>query len=169
MTIREVISSDIPRLAKLAQTTYRETFGHTMTAGEMEHALASRSEEYFRSVLGKDTILIAVEDDTILGFIQFGEVSYDTVQAATDDIELKKIFVAGSSQGKGIGKQLMDAMLAHDRLTDTRTVYLDVYKENRKAVSLYETYGFRTVGTVPYKADGNIIGEDLLMKLEIEK
>jgi len=164
MIIREVASSDIPSLAKLAQKVYTNTFSHTMSEEELQDALKARSEEYFYVVLGKDTILVALNEDTIVGFIQFGEVVYDSIQSTALDIELKKLFVDTVHHGKGIGTQLIEAMLAHKRLVNIQNIYLDVYTKNMKAIALYRKYGFQEVGKIPYKPNGRIIAYDLLMK-----
>lgn len=164
MIIREAAPSDIPSLAKLAQKTYADAFGHTMTAVELQDALNARSEGYFLSILGKDTILVALDADYLVGFIQFGEVSYDSIATTKNDVGLNKIFVGTDYQGKGIGKQLIEAMLTHDRLVHVESIYLDVYAENIKAIELYKKYGFQVIGKTPYKANGKTIGQDLLMK-----
>ncbi len=164
MTIRAANPIDIPALAKLAQETYTDTFGHTMSQDELAQALDSRSEAYFRSVLGTDTLLVAEEGRQIIGFIQFGKVSYESIKTTDSDIELNKIYVDKSKQGKGIGKQLMEAMLSHDRLKDVKNIYLDVYAENEKAAGLYTKYGFEVIGKTPFKVEGKILGYDLLMK-----
>ncbi len=141
-----------------------DAFGNTMSKQDLDEALKARSKEYFYSVLGKDTILIVIEGDTLVGFIQFGEVSYDGIIYTTNDIELKKVFVNTAHHGKGIGKQLIEAMLFHGRLATVTNIYLDVYEKNKKAITLYEKYGFRVIDKVPYKANEKIIGYDLLMK-----
>jgi diamine N-acetyltransferase len=164
MTIREVTSSDIPFVARLAEKTYTETFGNTMSADELQDALKARSKKYFYSVLEKDTILIALDGEVIVGFIQFGEVFYDSIKTTIYDIELKKLFVSTAHHGKGIGGQLIEAMLAHKRLVNIRNIYLDVYTKNMKAIALYRKYGFQEVGKIPYKPNGRIIAYDLLMK-----
>ncbi|MCR4329062.1 MAG: GNAT family N-acetyltransferase [Candidatus Roizmanbacteria bacterium] len=164
MKIRELILSDIPSLTSLAQKTYINTFAHTMTKDELQDALNSRSESYFRSIMNKDTVLVALDRDTLVGFIQFGKVDYDSVKATDKNIKLDKIYVDGKYQGKGIGKKLMEAMLKHKRLATINHIYLDVFAENEKATRLYEQYGFRVVGKTPFKIKGKVVGYDLLMK-----
>lgn len=164
MTIRVANASDIPALARLARETYIETFGQTMSQEELVQALESRSEEYFRSVFDKDTILIAEENNQLIGFIQFGEVTYDTIQASDSDLELNKIYVDKFQQGRGIGKQLMEAMLSHERSQNIKNIYLDVYAQNDKAIGLYTKYGFEIIGKTPFEVDGKVLGYDLLMK-----
>lgn len=120
-------------------------------------------------LLGKDTLLISLEDEVIVGFIQFGEVRCSFVKPELNDIELHKIFINTSHHSKGIGTQLMDAMFSNSRLKDTKNIYLDVYPENTKAIGLYNKYGFESIGTIPYIANGEIVGHDLLMKLTLKK
>ncbi|MBP6993889.1 GNAT family N-acetyltransferase [Candidatus Woesebacteria bacterium] len=164
MIIREVTTSDVPALTKVAQESYIDAFGDTLTNEDLQDVLKSRSEDYFYSVLSTDTILVALEETTLVGFIQFGKVSYDSIQPNEYDIELKKIFIDTAHHRKGIGKQLMDAMFSHRLLVKTQCVYLDVYAKNIKAISLYKKYGFSVIGKVPYKANGKIISHDLLMQ-----
>lgn len=169
MIIREVIQSDIPALATLAQKTYIDAFGHTMTKEELQDALKSRSEDYFRSIIYEDTILVAYEEEKLLGFIQFGKADYDSIKTTDKDIKLDKIYVDTFYQGKGFGKQLMDAMLAHKRLENIENIYLDVFAGNTKAIRFYEKYGFQKVEKIPFSIDGKIIGYDILMKKEMIK
>ncbi len=93
MIIRDATQNDIQSLAKLAQETYSDTFGHTMSSDELENALKSRSEEYFNSILHNETILVAEHNNSLLGFIQFGYVTYDSIQTTDKDIELNKIYI----------------------------------------------------------------------------
>jgi len=165
MIIREINLKEIAQLSILAKNTYTEAFGNTMSREELEDALSSRSEEYFKNILKTDTILVAVEDDSLLGFIQFGKVAISTVKPTSDNIELNKIYIDQKQQGKGIGKSLIRAMLNHEKLKDVNAVYLDVYDKNENAIRLYEKFGFKTVGKTPFKANGKILGYDLVMKL----
>ena len=64
----------------------------------------------------------------------------------------------------GVGKTLMDAMLAHPRLRETHIIYLDVFAENEKATSLYKKYGFKMIGRTPFTLNGKIVGYDEIMK-----
>ena len=169
MIIREATLSDVPLIATLAQQSYIETFGATMSGDELQCALEERSENYFDSIFGKDTVLIALDGNTIVGFIQFGEAHYDSIIPLKNDIELNKIFINSSYQGKGVGTQLMNSMLSHSRLKDTVNIYLDVYPENMKAIGLYNKYGFQIIGKIPYIANGKTIGHDLLMKLVVKQ
>lgn len=163
MSIREAKPNDIPAISKLAKETYIATFGQTMSQEELIEALKTRSEEYFTDVIRTDTILVA-EEEKIVGFMQIGRVTITSVQASDRDLELIKIYIDENQQGKGIGKALMEVMLKHPRLNGIENIYLDVYDENKKAIGLYEKYGFKIIGKTPFKINNKIVGYDLLMK-----
>jgi ribosomal protein S18 acetylase RimI-like enzyme len=56
--------------------------------------------------------------------------------------------VAGTHRGRGIGRQLLSDLL--NRFVDrgVRRVYLEVEKSNAGAIHLYESLGFRAIGTL---------------------
>lgn len=164
MTIRQATIETIPQLTKLAQETYLATFGDTMTDDEKIEALKTRDEAYFRTAIQSDTILVAIGNKQLMGFIQFGAVTYDSIDSTDQDIELNKIYIDIRHQGKGIGKALMEAMMNHPKLDKIKNIYLDVYDNNEKAIALYEKYGFKTIGKTPFELNGKIVGYDLLMK-----
>lgn len=164
MAIRVATLEDIQLITELAQRTYTDTFGHTMSQADLKETLKTRSEKYFYSALKKDIILVAEDNKKIVGFIQFGKVSNKEIQASDKDIELKKLYVNKNSQGQGIGKQLIEAMFKNNRLVNIKNIYLDVFTENIKAIGLYKKYGFKIVGKTPFKTGNKIIGYDLLMK-----
>ena len=48
-------------------------------------------------------------------------------------------------QGKGYGKQMMNALIDIFNNTDIDTLYLTVDKENSKAISMYKKYSFNII------------------------
>ncbi len=166
MIIREATEKDATALARLAQDSYRDAFGPTLSDDDLQAALASRSAPYFRSVLGQDGLLLAEDEGGLVGFIQFGPFQHDPIAATAADVELRKLYIRTSSQGKGIGSLLMEAMLSHERLAGGGAVYLDVFADNERALALYRKYGFEVVGTVPFMVEGKVVGHDWLMKRE---
>jgi ribosomal-protein-alanine N-acetyltransferase len=60
--------------------------------------------------------------------------------------ELENIVVARGSRGKGIGTQLMQALLGHATQTKSESVFLEVRESNTTARRLYEKLGFQQIG-----------------------
>lgn len=56
--------------------------------------------------------------------------------------------VAGTHRGRGIGRQLLSELLCRFVDREVRRVYLEVEKSNEGAIKLYESLGFRAIGTL---------------------
>lgn len=167
MKIRPVTEADLPPLADLARRTWLDAFGDSVSADDAAaEAEDTRSEEYFRAALRTDTILVAEADGQLVGYVKFGEVEISEVDAEPGDGGLHRVYVETAHHGRGIGRELMHAALSHPRLQAAPRVYLQVWEENRTAVGLYESLGFRTVGTTRVTIGTNEVGEDLVMVLE---
>ena len=166
MHIRELQEDDIPALAVLAARTFTETFGHGFTPEELEIQIReTRSEDYFRSVMESDTILLAVADRGPVGYVQLSDVKVD-VQGAKpgpNDQAVNAIYVSSEYQGRGIGRALMDAAFAHPRFRNANNVFIDVWDENKRALDFYLKYGFLIVGKCEVTVDGKVIGHDLVL------
>lgn len=167
MRIRPVTEADLPPLADLARRTWLDAFGDSVSADDAAaEAEDTRSEEYFRAALRTDTILVAEADGQLVGYVKFGEVEIPEVDAEPGDGGLHRVYLETAQHGRGIGRELVHAALSHPRLQAAPRVYLQVWEENRTAAGLYESLGFRTVGTTRVTIGTNEVGEDLVMVLE---
>jgi RimJ/RimL family protein N-acetyltransferase len=164
--IRPATPSDVPALSELAKRTWAAAFGSSVSpedeAAELEKM---RSEGYFAEALRASTILVAEEDGTLLGYVQFGEVEIPEVEVRPGDQALHRIYVDLGLQGKGIGRELLKAAFRHPRLARASRIYLTVWERNEAAIRLYERFGFRTVGTTTFTIGGEVV-EDLVMLLD---
>jgi diamine N-acetyltransferase len=166
MTIRPAREADLPALAALAQRTWAAAFGVSLSAQELAAELEeNRSEEYFRAALGVDTTLVAELDGDLVGYVQFGDVTIPEVDARPGDRGLRRVYVATELHGRGIGRELMNAALAHPRLAAAPRIYLAVWDENELARRLYESLGFRAVGTTRFTIAGEAM-EDIVLVLD---
>ncbi len=152
--IRAARPDDVPALSDLARRTWLDAFGASVSA---ENAAAEidegRSEERFRASLSEQTILVAEENASLVGYVEF------------DDSELRRLYVETALQGRGIGRALLDAALAHPRLAGAQRVVLQVWDENGRAVRLYESVGFRRTGTKRFTIGDEVV-EDAVFEFE---
>jgi ribosomal protein S18 acetylase RimI-like enzyme len=56
------------------------------------------------------------------------------------------IVVSDKSQGKGIGKNLMDYMIEQAKKDSIKKIWLGVYSDNERAVKFYQKLGFEIEG-----------------------
>ncbi|MEH1054426.1 ribosomal protein S18-alanine N-acetyltransferase [Micromonospora sp. CPCC 206171] len=77
-------------------------------------------------------------DGTVLGYAGL------TVQP--DEAWVQNIAVQRDAQRRGVGRLLLEDLLAEAARRDVRTVLLEVAADNAPAQKLYATYGFEPIG-----------------------
>lgn len=109
---------------------------------EIENALFSTpwSETGFFSFLIRDDtlFLVALEEGQVVG--------YCGVVMVLNEGDITNVAVAPDRQRRGIGRQLMQAMIQKTKELGVDCLHLEVRESNRKAVSLYESLDFKNVG-----------------------
>jgi ribosomal-protein-alanine N-acetyltransferase len=135
--IRAATAADIPSIIKLERQS--ATAGHWT---EEQYHQAFRSEGARRLVLvAEDPRFVPIQGGSnpeTLGFL--------VALHLAPEWELENIVVARAVRRKGLGKQLLDALLAAAKETDSNCVFLEVRESNSAARSLYETVGFEQTG-----------------------
>lgn len=133
---------DAPTLCALAQKTYADAFGASMSASDLhahfaKHLAPANVEQFLRD----DAVLVAEWDRQLIGFVQCGARDGDMrVQ------ELRRLYVLNTWQKQGIGTQLLQAALALSQMQNAVRIFLEVWEHNHGARRLYERFGFRVVG-----------------------
>ena len=127
MNIRRATLADIPSMMHLDRQS--PTAAHW--TGE-QYRPAFQGE-------GPDRLLLVAESSLdILGFLVARHVA--------PEWELENIVVALSARRKGLGKRLLDALLAAARETNSSAIFLEVRESNASARTLYEKAGFEPAG-----------------------
>lgn len=79
-------------------------------------------------------LYVLIEEEMIIGYAGLW-ISYEQAEITT--IGIKKEY-----QGKGYASQLMDYLIELAKKKDCETISLEVRISNKKAIKLYEKYGF---------------------------
>jgi ribosomal-protein-alanine N-acetyltransferase len=127
MTLRRMRWWDIPEVAALD----RELFPYS-----------SWSVEQFWGELAHvpDTRWYAVHDDSE------GVDGYVGLNAVPPEGEVATIGVAPRSQGRGLGRALLDALVEEARRRGVAWLFLEVLDTNEPALALYGSAGFESQG-----------------------
>ncbi len=155
MDLLPVAPDHIPALSALAADTFVATFGHLYPPEDLEAFLTS---SYAPDVLRAETQdpkyfwRMAWDGDQALGYLQCGPVGLPHAEAdPARHGELKRLYIAPAAQGRGLGKALLAAALAHldDRYGDAPQ-WIGVWSENHRAQALYAAHGFVQVGAYDF-------------------
>lgn len=91
-----------------------------------------------RYVVKPDTVWVLEQASTV--------VAYAVNTLVAGEAELLMIAVHPSQQGLGLGRKLMDFLLATLEQSGAQQWFLDVRESNSKAIALYESMGFCQAG-----------------------
>ena len=87
--------------------------------------------------------LVARANGEVLGWAALSAVSSRCVYAGVAEVS---VYIAGSARGRGIGLQLMSALVAASEHAGIWTLQAGIFPENQASVRLHERCGFRIVG-----------------------
>lgn len=99
------------------------------------------SLETFRSLLGRPLWVALVLEDG-----EGGVAGYAILGVVESQGELANLAVRKEDRGRGLGRALLEAVLAEARRRGVDRLFLEVRRSNRAALALYRRRGFRDVG-----------------------
>jgi phosphinothricin acetyltransferase len=88
--------------------------------------------------------LVAAKGGKVLGWAALSPVSERCVYGGVAE---DSVYVAGSAQGRGVGRALLSELVRRAEADGIWTVQAGIFPENRASLALHERCGFRVVGT----------------------
>jgi phosphinothricin acetyltransferase len=86
---------------------------------------------------------VLIENDEVLGWAALSKVSQREVYAGVAEVS---VYVASRAQGKGVGSELMKALIELSEQNGIWTLQASIIAENVSSLSLHQRHGFRRVG-----------------------
>jgi ribosomal protein S18 acetylase RimI-like enzyme len=119
-------------------------------------------------------VLVAVDDDGILGTVTIETEdrvpgSRDRPPLAEDEAHVRMLGVRPDVQGRGVGRALMEAVVAEARRLGKRRITLDTTEAMVAAQRLYESMGFRRGDDLVYDDDFRLRWYELALDDEEEE
>ena len=132
VVIREFLPGDGPAFRHLNEEWIRE---HFVLEKKDQEAL-SNPEGNILAKAGR--IFLAVRGDEPVGCCAL-------LSMGADEFEVAKMAVTKSCQGAGIGRKLLERIIAAARESGARRLYLESNRKLAPALRLYESVGFREI------------------------
>jgi ribosomal protein S18 acetylase RimI-like enzyme len=163
LTIQRAAPRDAEMIALLGRMTFRETFGHFFVAYESDlraHLDRTFSVGKIRSSLmqERNRYWLVRVDDLPIGYAKLKFPSPTPLLNGAPAAQLQKIYLLSDFMGQGIGKPLFETILADARSRDIRVLWLDVLRQNHRAIMFYERQGFTPLGSVSYTIGAQTFG-----------
>jgi phosphinothricin acetyltransferase len=90
-----------------------------------------------------DHRLVAVDDGRIVGWAAVSPTSSRECYAGVVE---HSVYVSAEARGRGVGRVLMEALLASTDAAGIWTIQTSIFPENDASLALHEKLGFRVVG-----------------------
>jgi len=149
VTLRPASMEKLPQVLALQEQWAAEEITYGYVSGNMAQLLTAL----------EDTFLLAVEDDRIVGYITASaHISEGTavIPANACYLEIDDLYVIRPRRGQGIGKALLDAVLARAEAAgiEYQLLYSST-KDIRRILSFYEECGFSSWYVQMYRKTAN--------------
>ncbi|UUP17797.1 GNAT family N-acetyltransferase [Nitratireductor thuwali] len=119
-------------------------------------ALAALHEESFARPWSDDEFAALIAQETVFGFAAVEEgrarakpQGFVLARLAAGEAEILTIAVSRALRRRGLGYDLMDAVLRHLHAERAEALFLEVDETNIGAIALYRRLGFQQVGSRP--------------------
>ncbi len=87
--------------------------------------------------------LVALQESEVVGWAALAPVSGRCVyEGVTED----SVYVADAAQGRGVGRALLDELIAGAERDGIWTIEAGIFPENQASIELHRRCGFRVVG-----------------------
>jgi ribosomal protein S18 acetylase RimI-like enzyme len=147
--IRRAVALDAGLLAELGTRTFYESFAADNTAENMAAYLAESfgPDKQAAELADTQVVYLIVEiDGAAVGYAQLRSGEFPACVTGPKPVELVRIYVLQSWLGLGVGQALMRACLDEAQRAGHQTIWLGVWKPNKRALAFYHKWNFSVVG-----------------------
>jgi len=141
LKIRTAQKKDIPSITEI----YNDAVLNTTATFHIEPQSNDEQENWFEKHTGKYTVIVAVENDAVVGWASLSPWSDRCAYSNTADIA---IYIKEGFRGKGIGKRLVEELLKKGPQSGLHTAIAKISSENEVSMNLFKKSGFKHIGTM---------------------
>ncbi|SPJ34232.1 GNAT family N-acetyltransferase [Kushneria phyllosphaerae] len=160
---------DASTVAQVGRETYRQTFG-PMNDEQiiMQYLDRAFDLDVVTKELGhpQSRFWLLEVDGHVAGYLKMNWGDAQTESREEDGIEIERIYLLKTFQGRGLGRMLFDQVMAVARSSGSHFVWLGVWENNHQAIGFYTSMGFEIMGTHDFHM-GEVVDTDYIMRLTL--
>lgn len=165
VAVRRATAEDAVELARLAEATFTETFGHLYPPDDLASFVRSYTPAACLESLADSRLaywLVGAEGEPAVGFAHAGWCKLPVANLEPAAGELRQLYVRRTQQAKGLGTRLFETALAWlERYY--APLYIGVWSNNFGAQRFYGRYGFVKVGEYGFPV-GRTVDREFILK-----
>ena len=163
MKIAVATKSQLAIVRDLAYTIWPSTYGKILSEEQLDFMLDKfYNLNYLENQLvnEKHVFLLIEENNTYLGFC-----AYELNCESSNKTKLHKIYVLPETQGKGIGKMVLNTVEKIASEANNAALFLNVNRHN-KAQDFYKKQGYSVIKIIDLEIGNGYLMEDFVMEKE---
>lgn len=137
--VRKATLEDLNKITEI----YNEAVLHTAATFDTQIKTVQEQEKWFWEHDQKHPILVAEKEGCVVGWASLSPWSD---RCAYSDTAENSLYVEKTSQGDGIGKLLMKALLELAEQANLHTIIARITDGNQTSIKLHEKFGFEHIG-----------------------
>ena len=156
-TIRQATRDDLAAITAI----YNDAIEKTTSTFDTEPKTVEEQEVWFVSHDARHPVMVAIEDGPVVAWASLSQWSDRCAYSDTAEISL---YVKEDCRRKGIGKQLMSAIIQEGKTVGLHTIIARIAGSNKISVDLCRSFGFQYIGTMKEvgKKFGNLLDVHLM-------
>ena len=171
MELRFATLNDAEKLCLFARQAFYDSYAWYNTEEDMVVYLdSSFSIDKIKTEINdpKATFVLAFDEHHVCGYIKLiWNERPDIPNIDEKQLEIARLYADKKLIGKGIGRLLMEAAIAFAKQVNAAIIWLDVWKENKRAIAFYTKWGFKIVSDWTFML-GKDLQEDYIMVKRLE-
>lgn len=169
ISIEKISAADAQTLLHIAKKTFIETYAKQNTAEDLDDYLRMNFtlDQLSDELRNPECFFYLVQSEgNVVGYLKLNIGKAQTELSSQNGLEIERIYVLQSQQGKKIGKALFDLSIQIAQEQRVEFVWLGVWEHNTKAIGFYERMGFKAFDTHVFMF-GRTEQRDIMMKLKL--
>jgi len=165
ITINEATIADVKIIQEIVHTTWPISYGEILSKTQLDYMidLFYSNKSLLEQIQKKEQLFyIAYQESSVVGFMAI-EHNYKN-EAIT---RIHKIYILPETQGKGIGKLMIDFIENKAKEKNSKALSLNVNRFN-KAMHFYQKSGFAIMGEENTEIGFGFLMEDYTMQKKIQ-